>query len=306
MFPVRRQLPDLVAASIERPGGEHGMKLQFDKMHGAGNDFIVADNSGCSWPIQPEFIRSICDRHKGIGADGLILIGKNPADGLLQMNYFNADGSAAAMCGNGLRCAASFVYRHRLADGSRKVELQCGDCVHDTEIIDDAGRQVKIVLSVSEPFHPVALENGETVYKGTVGVPHVIAVRKELEKTDICEEGAFLRYHRLFQPEGVNADFLSFTAPDQVGPVSIRTYERGVEDETLACGTGCASAGVVLHQFFGFGPKVCFLCRGKDRIEVEILKDCSILKSIFLTGPAETAFVGEISVEAQFQTRISE
>ena len=278
------------------------MKLRFDKMHGAGNDFIVADNSGSSWPVQPEFIRSLCDRHKGIGGDGLILIGRNPADGLLQMNYFNADGSAAAMCGNGLRCAASFVYRHQLAGGLHQVRLSCGDCVHDTVIMDDAGRQVKISLSVSEEFHPVVLENGETVYKGILGVPHVVAIRKDLEKTDVRGEGAFLRYHRLFQPDGVNADFLNFTSPGQTGPVLIRTYERGVEDETLACGTGCASAGVVLHQFFGFCEKVCFLCRGKDRIEVEILKDCSILKSVFLTGPAETAFVGEISVEAKFQT----
>ena len=278
------------------------MKLRFDKMHGAGNDFIVADNSSRSWPVQPEFIRSLCDRHKGIGADGLILIGKNSCDDLLRMDYFNADGSAAAMCGNGLRCAASFVYRHRLAGGLHQVRLSCGDCVHDTEIIDDAGRQVKISLSVSEEFHPVVLESGETVYKGILGVPHVVAIRKDLEKNDVRREGAFLRYHPLFQPEGVNADFLSFTSPDRTGPVLIRTYERGVEDETLACGTGCASAGVVLHQFFGFSPKVCFLCRGKDRIEVEILKECSILKSVFLTGPAETAFVGEISVEAKFQT----
>ena len=278
------------------------MKLQFDKMHGAGNDFVVADNSGRGWPVQPDFIRSVCDRHKGVGADGLILIGKNSANGLLRMDYFNADGSAAAMCGNGLRCAASFVYRHRLAGGQHRVRLSCGDCVHDTEVIDEAGRQVKIALSVSEEFRPVALESGETVYKGILGVPHAVVIRSDPEKTDVRREGAFLRYHPLFQPDGVNADFLSFTAPDQTEPVLIRTYERGVEDETLACGTGCASAGVVLHQFFGFSPKVCFLCRGKDRIEVEILKECSILKSVFLTGPAETAFVGEISVEAKFQT----
>ena len=277
------------------------MNLRFDKMHGAGNDFIVARNTEGNWSVQPDFIHSLCDRHKGIGADGVILIGKNPASGPLRMDYFNSDGSPAAMCGNGLRCAASFIYRHRLADGMRKVKLQCGDCIHETEIIDDAGTQVKISLSVSEEFHPVTLENGETVYKGTVGVPHVIALRSDLEKTDVRREGAFLRFHPHFQPEGANADFLRFRSPDRTGPVLIRTYERGVEDETLACGTGCASAGVVLHQFFGFGPKVCFLCRGKDHIEVEILKDCGMLQGVFLTGPAETAFIGEISVGTGFK-----
>lgn len=278
------------------------MKLRFDKMHGAGNDFIVADDSDGNWPVRPESIRELCDRHKGVGGDGLILIRKNSVSGLLQMDYFNSDGSSAAMCGNGLRCAASFVYRHRLADGARKVKLHCGDCVHDTEIINEDGTQVRITLDVSEEFHAVTLENGETVYKGTVGVPHVIAIRKDPEKTDIRKEGAYLRFHPQFQPEGANADFLSFGSPDQTGPVLIRTYERGVEDETLACGTGCASAGVVLHRFFGFGPKVCFLCRGKDHIKVEILKNCSILKGVFLTGPAETAFAGEISVEKDMET----
>jgi len=272
------------------------MKLFFDKMHGAGNDFIVADNTAGIWPVQAESIRSLCSRHKGIGADGLILISCRSNSDEPQMIYFNSDGSHAAMCGNGLRCAAAFVYQHNLAGGQRKVRLIGDDGPHDTEIINDAGTLVKISLSVSEPFQAVKLDNGETVYKGTVGVPHAIAVRQDIEQTDVRREGAFLRYHPLFQPEGVNADFVSFASPDQSGPVLIRTYERGVEDETLACGTGCASAGVVLHQFFGFGEKVCFLCRGKDHIEVEILKKCSMLSGVFLTGPAEKAFAGEIEM----------
>ena len=272
------------------------MILHFDKMHGAGNDFILADNSAGNWPSAADFIRSVCDRHKGIGADGLILISLDPESGGPRMRYFNSDGSHAAMCGNGLRCAASFVYRHKLAGGRRKVRLTVDDGIHDTEIINEAGTEVKISLDILEPFQAVRLESGETVYKGTVGVPHAIAVRQDVEQTDVRREGAFLRYHPKFQPAGVNADFVSFDSPDQAGPVLIRTYERGVEDETLACGTGCASAGVVLHQFCGFGEKVCFLCRGKDRIEVEILKKCSMLTGVFLTGPAEKAFSGEIEL----------
>ena len=272
------------------------MKLHFDKMHGAGNDFILADNSAGNWPSAADFIRSVCDRHKGIGADGLILISPDPESNGPRMRYFNSDGSHAAMCGNGLRCAASFVYRHKLAGGRKKVRLLGDDGPHDTEIINEAGTEVKISLDILEPFQAVRLDSGETVYKGTVGVPHAIAVRKDVERTDVRREGAFLRYHPKFQPAGVNADFVSFASADQTGPVLIRTYERGVEDETLACGTGCASAGVVLHQFCGFGEKVCFLCRGKDRIEVEILKKCSMLTGVFLTGPAEKAFAGEIEL----------
>ena len=278
------------------------MKLLFDKMHGAGNDFIVADNSAQNWPVDPASIRAICDRHKGVGADGLILIQRCSGSEPLQMDYFNSDGSSAAMCGNGLRCAASFVYRHQLTGRQRKIQLLCGDCFHWTEIINESGTQVKISLALSEDFRPVRLETGETVYKGIVGVPHVIAVRKEIEKVDVRKEGAFLRNHSAFLPEGANADFIGFDLSDPGQPVRIRTYERGVEDETLACGTGCASAGVVLHQFFGFGKKVCFLCRGKDHIEVEILKDGCKLKGIFLTGPAKTVFAGELAVETVFQS----
>ena len=265
-------------------------------MHGAGNDFIIADNIHGKWPVQPETIRSLCDRHKGIGADGLILISRGHDPRQLRMQYFNSDGSHAAMCGNGLRCAASFVYRHQLAGGQKKVRLLGDDGSHDTEIINGDGTQVRISLALSEPFRPVTLENGEVVYKGTVGVPHVIAVRNDAGKTDVRKDGFYLRNHPLFQPAGANADFVSFDSGKN-GPVQIRTYERGVEDETLACGTGCASAGIVLHEFFGFGEKVCLLCRGKDHIEVEILKECSILKGVFLTGPAEKAFAGEIELE---------
>lgn len=272
------------------------MKLHFDKLHGAGNDFIIAGNPDETWPVNPDFIRSVCDRHKGVGADGLILIGRDSA-GRLKMKYYNSDGSGAAMCGNGLRCAASFIYRHGLAGGQRKVVLLGDDGPHETEIINDSGTRVKISLLISEPFHAVDLGDGRTVYKGTVGVPHAVEIRRDLESMDVKEAGRFLRCHERFLPDGVNADFVCFSAPAQTEPVRIRTYERGVEDETLACGTGCASAGVVLHQFYGFGEKVCLLCQGKDHIEVEILKDCCMLKGVCLTGPAETVFAGEIQTE---------
>ena len=271
------------------------MELHFDKLHGAGNDFIIADDTEGIWPQDPGFIRAVCDRHKGVGGDGLILIQAKPGSDP-RMIYFNSDGSRADMCGNGLRCAASFVFRHGLADFRRAVRLTADDGVHETEILDADGSRVKVSLLIAEEFHPVKLDSGETVYKGILGVPHAIVIRPDLEAVDVRKEGAYLRYHPVFRPAGVNVNFIGGTSPDQAGPVAVRTYERGVEDETLACGTGCASTAVVLNRFFGFGEKICLLCRGKDRIEVEIPKECSTLKGVLLSGPAEQAFDGKISV----------
>lgn len=276
-------------------GKEFAMALQFHKMQGAGNDFIVADDPGRLWNTNPDFIRTICDRHKGIGADGLILLRNTGGDSLPEMEFFNSDGLPASMCGNGLRCTASFLYREGLCGRRRKQTILCWGKEQGSEIMNDDATQVRITMEISEEFRPYRLENGEPVYKGTVGVPHVIAVRNDVSALDIETEGRRLRSHPLFQPDGANADFVSFRDPAQKEPVLIRTYERGVEAETLACGTGCASAAVVLHQFFRFPEKVSLLCRGKDHIEVEIFKFCSKLKGVFLTGPAETVFVGEIS-----------
>ncbi|MBO4490360.1 MAG: diaminopimelate epimerase [Lentisphaeria bacterium] len=276
------------------------MKLHFDKLHGCGNDFIVAEDFAGKWPVSPEFIANVCNRHRGVGGDGMILI-RREENGMLHMKYYNSDGSHGAMCGNGLRCATYFIYLHRLADGKKSVRLLGDDGYHDTEIMNDAGTLVRITLDISEAFQPVKLESGETVYKGIVGVPHVVVCRPDVEKVNVYEEGKYLRYHQLFQPAGANADFVSF-APDRKGPVMIRTYERGVENETLACGTGCASAGIVLNQFFSFDEKISLVCRGKDRIEIEIRKDGGLSKGVYLTGPAELAFSGELDVETPFQS----
>ena len=282
------------------------MALQFHKMQGAGNDFIVADDPGRLWNTNPDFIRTICDRHKGIGADGLILLRNTGGDSLPEMEFFNSDGLPASMCGNGLRCTASFLYREGLCGRRRKQTILCWGKEQGSEIMNDDATQVRITMEISEEFRPYRLENGEPVYKGTVGVPHVIALLVAVS----VGYGIMLLWdvvllYRYF-PQGSLSAFLflrwvdaflplAFTDPAQKEPVLIRTYERGVEAETLACGTGCASAAVVLHQFFRFPEKVSLLCRGKDHIEVEIFKFCSKLKGVFLTGPAETVFVGEIS-----------
>ena len=167
-----------------------------------------------------------------------------------------------------------------------------GNNLLSAEICNDEASAVKIELLVTEPFVRYELETGESVFKGAVGVPHVIMLEKDLDALDVVQKGRWLRNHTLFRPAGANVDFVSWEGEGH--PVRIRTYERGVEDETLACGTGCASAAVAGHLFLGFPEKLSILSRGEDIIEVEIIKECNILKGVFLTGPAVAVFEGKL------------
>ena len=263
-------------------------------MHGAGNDFILVNDPGQEWSRSPRFIAKLCDRHRGIGGDGMIFLREVPEENLIRMDYYNSDGSAAAVCGNGLRCSASFAYRNGLSGGKKKMIFLAGGDRLRSEIMDTEGFSVKIELCVTEPFRKYQLQDAGTVYKGNVGVPHLVKVVPDTNAVNVGGEGRSLRFHKCFLPDGVNVDFVSL--PEKTdSPAAIRTYERGVEDETLACGTGCASAAVVLHQFFDFPEKLSILSRGDDVLEIEIIKECNILKGVFLTGPAVTVFDGELS-----------
>lgn len=294
------------------------MDFTFTKMHGAGNDFILADISALSREMvekvfHKERIAFLCDRHLGIGGDGLILVRaltcrskENLAMG--EMLYFNSDGGSAAMCGNGLRCAASFVWQKGLLRKERKMCFLSAGLEAETEILDDHGKKVKIQLDVTEKFneYSVAFEEKEyRVFKGAVGVPHAVVVleeREEWEALDVKNFGAFLRYHPLFSPAGVNADFLFFD-PERIKKdlpeILIRTYERGVEEETLCCGTGCSSSAVVSGEFFSLPEKLRLFCRKGDQIDIEIIKECNILKGVYLSGPAEAVFEGTLSFEIE-------
>ena len=266
----------------------------FTKMQGAGNDFIVTEIPYDFPVFSPQQIRFLCHRQKGVGADGLILLKKASLPGEdHRMFFFNKDGSPADACGNGLRCAASFLYR---LTGEKSLRIRGSKELFQAKICTEAGDRVCVTLPLAEPFSKVDLPEGITVYKGVAGVPHgVILCSGDPESFDVEARGRFLRNHKAFAPEGINVDFL-WIDPGK-DSVRIRTYERGVEAETLACGTGCSSAGVVLHEFFHFPEKVSFLCKGKDLITVEILKDCSKLSTqILLTGPAQKVFEGKVEL----------
>ena len=268
--------------------------LKFSKMNGAGNDFVVVDCSESAYAFTAGSIQKICDRRRGIGADGLILLSKSriPGCGQVVMEFFNCDGSKAELCGNGLRCAALFAYEHGLTRES-SITFTTGGGELAAEVI---GRgMVRIELPVTEAFEKYEHIGGFTVFKGAVGVPHAVLRMDGLERVDILRPGRELRYHDAFAPAGVNVDFIEF-GHDFSEPVAIRTYERGVENETLACGTGIASSAYVLAKFFQAPADLTFRTRSGDLVRTHLPAGGNTGR-IILTGPAVEVYRGTAPAE---------
>lgn len=270
------------------------MNLEFSKMEGAGNDFIVADNSAGRWPKSPEFIRAACDRHRGIGADGLILLSPFGGEGALRMDFYNCDGTLASLCGNGLRCAAEFARASKLAK-SQVIDFSTDSGKLSAKIVSPG--VVRIQMPLTEAFSKCEIDPAWTVYKGAVGVPHAVIPVPELAKVNVAGKGRHFRRHPKFAPDGANVNFVQIPASFDL-PVLLRTYERGVEAETLACGTGATSTAICLRRFFNAPPHLRILCAGGDILEIELIEADNILKEAYLTGPAKTAFRGTIAAES--------
>ncbi|MCF7888513.1 MAG: diaminopimelate epimerase [Victivallales bacterium] len=260
-------------------------------MHGAGNDFIVFDNTDKKIKLNTDIIRTLSNRRRGIGGDGVIAVSmpeKRQADYDAVMEYYNSDGSRGEMCGNGLRCAAYFAYSYlKLAD-NMKVKTDVG--ILDAEIIGE--NKVKISISVLESFKKTEIE-GKIVAYGDTGVPHAVVCVDNLAQYDVFNEGRKLRTNSFF-PRGANANFVEIVDREK-GRAKIRTYERGVEDETLACGTGICAAAVSLSEFYNFPEKIELETVGSDFLEVD-LKVLNDEDKVYLSGPAQTVFHGTVEL----------
>ena len=267
--------------------------LKFSKMSGAGNDFVVVDCSESAYVFTADGIRKLCDRRRGIGADGLILLSRSRIPGCAHvvMEFFNCDGSKAELCGNGLRCAALFALEHGLTR-EPSITFATGGGELAAEVISSG--MVRIELPVTEVFEKHENVGGFTVFKGAVGVPHAVLRMDGLDRADILRPGRELRNHPAFAPAGVNVDFLEF-GHDFSEPVVIRTYERGVEDETLACGTGIASSARVLARFFHAPADLTFRTRSGDLVRTHLPDGNSA--RIILTGPAVEVYRGTAPAE---------
>jgi diaminopimelate epimerase len=268
------------------------MTLHFTKMNGAGNDFVMLDNRDLRYALDKSMIARLCDRHRGIGSDGLIAVepAANGAD--FKMRYYNADGGEAEMCGNGARCFARFASQIARKSGRITFETLAG--VIGAELTGD---QVRLAMS---PPHSLSLEtelvvDGEklAVHSLNTGVPHAIVFVENLEATDIVRLGRAIRYHAHFAPKGTNANFI---AELPGGAIAIRTYERGVENETQACGTGVIAAALIFARLTGARSPVTVRVRGGEVLLVGFEADGDGWKNVTLTGPAEFVFEGSTEI----------
>lgn len=269
-------------------------RIPFYKMHGGGNDFVLVDHRRALIPEaeQPRFARRVCARQVGVGADGLILIeGSDQAD--FRWRFYNADGSEAEMCGNGGRCAARLAVMLGIAPPNLSFETLAG--VMHAEVKD---REVRLELTGIEDFRlyqeiPI---NGKTVtgHFLKVGVPHVVVPVPDLEQVPVTFWGKVVRFHPLFQPAGTNVNFINLQGSRAL---EVRTYERGVEDETLACGTGAVASALIAARLGHVQSPVAVQTRGGETLTVHFQLQGETFKEVFLEGEALVVCQGELWVD---------
>jgi len=267
------------------------MHFGFFKYQGAGNDFIIIDNRSGKFTPDVAIIREMCDRHFGIGADGLILIHPDD-DAEFRMVYFNSDGRESTMCGNGGRCIAWHSYRMGIC--GEALRFMAADGIHHARILRKNDLEAIVSLSMADVHSVVFIPEGYCINTGS---PHLVQFRTGVAGMDVAGEGSRLRWDQRFGPEGTNVNF----AEESENAIHVRTFERGVEDETLSCGTGVtATALAAIYKNAGSQGSA-------EAAEVEIHTPGGNLKvsaihtgqsftGIHLEGPARFVFRGEITI----------
>ena len=266
--------------------------LHFTKMNGAGNDFILIDNRTGHVHLDRPQIARLCDRHRGIGADGILLLEKASNHADFRMRYFNADGGEAEMCGNGARCFARFA--NKVAGAEAKISFETPAGVISAKLAGDL-----VTLQMTEPTDLRlkttlrVMDENKTVHFINSGVPHVVIPVLQLDDVDVQGAGSAIRHHKMFSPKGTNVNFLEKRGPKQI---AVRTYERGVEAETLACGTGIVASALVFAATENATSPVTVIARGGDELRVGFEKSDNAFRNVTLTGPAEFVFEGSIEI----------
>lgn len=271
------------------------MKLiPFSKMSAGGNDFIIIDNRQNILESQraKEYAQKVCRRKLSIGADGLILI-ENSKKADFKWRFFNADGSEAEMCGNGGRCVARLAYLKGIAPHKLTFETLAG--IIKAEVLGD---RVKLQLPLPHNLTcDLKLDLDGKCYLVdtiTVGVPHVVMCVEDLGNCQVVKLGKMIRFSEYFKPAGTNVNFISIK---NESTIAIRTYERGVEDETLACGTGAVASALISNKKKGLESPVSVLTQGGEILIVHFTKEKLVLKEVSLEGSANLIYEGEFYPE---------
>lgn len=255
-------------------------QTEFYKYHGTGNDFIIIDNRETDFPKEREMIARLCDRRFGIGGDGLILL-ENCEDADFRMVYYNSDGNESTMCGNGGRCIVAFA--HRLDIFEEKTTFRAIDGLHEAEIRNGIIKlKMKDVSSIKSDGESFVLDTGS---------PHFVRFVDDVQNFDVYRCGNEIRNSATYSAEGINVNFMQPIAEDQL---FVRTYERGVEDETYSCGTGVTAAALVYLKDKNATSVKIKVLGGELKVYAE--KEAEGFKNIYLEGPATQVFKGKITV----------
>lgn len=270
-------------------------KIPFYKMSASGNDFILIDNrdKGLATNNMPSFTRKVCQRRFSVGADGLILIEVSPK-AHFKWRFFNADGSEAEMCGNGGRCVAKLAHMLGITPAQLSFETKAG-------IIHAEVTTAGVKLKMTEPYNlrpQINLSLKDQAIPGgfiNTGVPHFVCLVDNLEEYRVVEIGRQIRYHSEFSPAGTNADFVKIINPDRI---AIRTYERGVEDETMACGTGAIASALMVSVWNGMGSPAAVETFGGEVLTIFFQRTGEKFSEVYLEGRAKVIYQGYLWEEA--------
>jgi diaminopimelate epimerase len=266
------------------------MDITFSKLSGAGNDFIVIDNRNLSITLSTEQIRTLCTRRTGIGADGLILIEPSAAHAF-SMKYYNADGFLGSMCGNGGRCAAYFAHTIGIpASSVNGYAFEANSNRYDAWITGT--ETVRLRMLAPEEFRNNMEIEGMTCHSVNTGSPHAVIYTSDLQAANVNGTGRTIRHRTDIFPEGTNVNFIEITSPESL---SIRTFERGVEDETLACGTGAVAAALMSYKLGRISSTTVHVTvKSGDILEVRFNES---MNEVFLTGPAKIVYKGSCTID---------
>ncbi|MDB6023506.1 MAG: Diaminopimelate epimerase [Pedosphaera sp.] len=269
------------------------MVLEFTKMNGAGNDFVLIDNRAQKVKLSPAQVVRLCHRQRGVGADGVMLLipcASGKAD--WAWDFYNSDGSIAEMCGNGARCFARFV--QKLTGARGKLTFETGAGIISAEFYGE-----RVTVSLTQPKdlkleQKVALSTGtQPIHSLNTGVPHAVLFVPDADEAMVQQLGQEIRRHTHFAPKGTNVNFVQRLGQ---GSIRVRTYERGVEGETLACGTGVTASALISAKLHQFTSPVKVQVQGGDQLEVSFKQSNGEFTDVQLTGPADFVFDGKLEL----------